>query len=301
MLLRKYHIVIFREREGVAHQLKFRGWLIALFLIMLLGFAGSTAYLWPYYRTALFMRNQLTEANKTIEEQNSQVINMAGKLLSLEKDLNRIQQFDSKLRVMMNMDRNPQEAESGEDAQAALRGAQQLPLYRQELLARRVHALMEQMGSDTRMEEVQQQYLIKALRTNREILASTPAIWPAKGYLTSTFGKRSSPFGGGGVSIHKGIDIANVIGTPVWATAKGTVAFAGWDSGYGNSVVLNHANNISTRYAHMSRIEVKVGQQVSRGDKIGAVGNTGRSTGPHLHYEVRIGGVPTDPMRYILN
>lgn len=110
--------------------------------------------------------------------------------------------------------------------------------------------------------------------------------------FTSGFGPRWG-------RMHNGVDFAAPVGTAIYAPADGTVTFAGWSSGYGRVVKIQHAFGIETRYAHQSRIRVKVGQRVSRGDRIGDIGNSGRSTGPHLHYEVRVGGKPVNPMIYI--
>ena len=101
--------------------------------------------------------------------------------------------------------------------------------------------------------------------------------------------------------MHKGLDISNRVGTPICAPARGTVTFVGADGGYGTCVMIDHGNNIVTRYAHLQKALVREGQYVQRGDVIAALGNTGRSTGPHLHYEVIVGGIPVNPMRYILN
>lgn len=116
--------------------------------------------------------------------------------------------------------------------------------------------------------------------------------------LSSTFGYRNDPFNGGR-RLHSGVDMAGPTGTPIHATANGVVSFAGRQSGYGLIVVIDHAAGFETRYAHMSRIRVTEGQRVSRGDRIGDMGSTGRSTGPHLHYEVRTGDTPRNPMNYI--
>ena len=99
--------------------------------------------------------------------------------------------------------------------------------------------------------------------------------------------------------MHNGSDFAGPTGTPIYTTADGVVTYAGWQSGYGRLVKIQHEFGIETRYAHMSRIRVVEGQRVSRGDRIGDMGNTGRSTGTHLHYEVRIGGRPVNPMKFI--
>ncbi|MDQ3817969.1 MAG: M23 family metallopeptidase [Acidobacteriota bacterium] len=129
--------------------------------------------------------------------------------------------------------------------------------------------------------------------------ANTPNIWPVTGPLSSGYGTRHNPFGGRSYEFHKGQDIVVPIGTPVMATADGVVVSAGWHKGYGNGIYIDHGNGIMTRYGHLSRIEVTEGQQVKRGQLIGLSGSTGRSTGPHLHYEVRIDGEAINPLQYL--
>ena len=129
--------------------------------------------------------------------------------------------------------------------------------------------------------------------------ARIPSIWPVAGTLRSGVGMRNNPFGGPGVEYHKGQDISAPMGTPVNATADGIVVIARWMRGYGNGIYIDHGNGISTRYGHLSRIDVAEGQAVKRGQLLGLVGSTGRSTGPHLHYEVRINGQPTSPLAYL--
>ena len=129
--------------------------------------------------------------------------------------------------------------------------------------------------------------------------ARVPSIWPVEGESTDSFGYRGNPFGGGGSEFHPGQDIAAPRGTPVFAPADGRVVEAGWKNGYGQTVVVDHGNGLTTRYGHLSRIGVAAGQELKRGDELGQVGSTGRSTGPHLHYEVRIGELPVSPRHYL--
>ncbi len=126
-----------------------------------------------------------------------------------------------------------------------------------------------------------------------------PSIWPVAGAMRGGFGFRRNPFGGSGSEFHKGQDISAPMGTPVIATADGVVTNAGWLRGYGRVVYVDHGNGLSTRYGHLSRIDVIVGQSVQRGGQLGLVGSTGRSTGPHLHYEVRVEGQATNPVPYL--
>ncbi len=131
-------------------------------------------------------------------------------------------------------------------------------------------------------------------------LSATPAISPVKGILTSGFGYRADPMTHGR-GVHQGIDIAAPTGQPVQATANAIVLRAATVGGLGKAIYLAHGYGLTTRYGHLSQIEVKPGQRVKRGDVIGRVGNTGRSTGPHLHYEVRVDGQPVNPLAYILD
>ena len=126
-----------------------------------------------------------------------------------------------------------------------------------------------------------------------------PSIWPVFGRLESGVGGRRNPFGGRGFEYHEGQDIDATYGTPVQVSASGRVTIAGWQRGYGNVVYVDHGNGLSTRYGHLSEIDVAVGQSVTQGQTIGLVGSTGRSTGPHLHYEVRVNNQPVDPKPYL--
>lgn len=137
-------------------------------------------------------------------------------------------------------------------------------------------------------------------RTGRDSGGTVPSVWPVRGPVTSRFGRRESPYGHGG-EMHGGIDIMGRYGAPVAASGDGEVIFAGRDSGYGGLVVVAHPGDIRTLYAHLSTVYVRVGQTVRRGQHVGAVGASGRATGPHLHYEVRVAGVPVDPGRYLVN
>ncbi len=127
---------------------------------------------------------------------------------------------------------------------------------------------------------------------------SAPDLWPVEGQITGSFGERIDPFNGEG-AFHSGVDIASAYGQAVIAPADGTVVFADFLGGYGRMILLDHGHAITTRYGHLSGFAVVTGQTVHRGDTIGYVGLTGRSTGPHLHYEVRINDIPVNPHKYL--
>ncbi len=129
------------------------------------------------------------------------------------------------------------------------------------------------------------------LEKKATLITDRPMGMPTDGQITSRFGPRNSRF-------HAGIDIANIIGTPVFSTGEGVVIFKGYVGAYGKMIIIDHGNEFNTVYAHLSRYDVETGDRVERDDVIGYVGNTGRTTGPHLHYEVRINGVPVNPEPY---
>jgi murein DD-endopeptidase MepM/ murein hydrolase activator NlpD len=134
-----------------------------------------------------------------------------------------------------------------------------------------------------------------------ELLGATPSIWPARGALSATFGARQDPFGSDASEYHTGIDISADPGQPVYATADGTVNSAGWNGDYGNMVVIDHKFGLVTRYGHLSAFSVHPGEHVQRGEVIGQIGSTGRTTGPHLHYELLVNGQLTNPLSLLID
>lgn len=158
-----------------------------------------------------------------------------------------------------------------------------------------------------RLEEMQQniaplqsslESLRAALAERQAYIAARPSVWPVVGLITSGYGYRASPFGRGR-DLHEGLDIAAPYGSPVITTGDGKITFVGWRASYGKSVVIDHGFGFTTLYGHNSRITVTVGQSVKKRQIIAYVGTSGRSTGPHLHYEVRLNGRLVDPRRYL--
>ena len=158
-------------------------------------------------------------------------------------------------------------------------------------------------GEAPTAEELRANAILKGLDTMnlyRIAVEKTPFAMPVHTAIryTSGFGGRDDPFGRG-VRRHEGQDMAGDYGAPIYATADGVVTYAGWENGYGRLIKIQHEFGIETRYGHLSQIRVNVGQRVSRGDKIGDMGNSGRSTGTHLHYEIRLSGTAINPMTFI--
>ncbi len=302
MLFEKYHVVLLREKSGKSRTLRLRPWFFVLIFLGMVGLLASNIWMYQRYQRAAYSSERLTVVERAYEEQNVQFANLATKLLVLQDDLERVRQFDSKLRVMMDMEQDPPETGSAVGSpveQTLVRGY--LPLQRQDLMVRKINLFLKQLATDMRLEELSQQELVFTARANKNFLMTLPSIWPVEGFLTSRFGTRANPFGAGTRDFHKGLDIAAKRGTPIVAPGGGRVIFVGRDGAYGKVVVLQHGNGVTTRYAHLDRYAVQKGDEVKRNDVIAFVGNTGRSTGPHLHYEVLVGGVNVNPLNYIIN
>jgi murein DD-endopeptidase MepM/ murein hydrolase activator NlpD len=162
------------------------------------------------------------------------------------------------------------------------------------------HLSFEEMDRSVTELTERSQRLESVLNDQRVVLASTPSIWPVRGYLSAAFGNRADPFTGLR-DFHPGIDISTPLGTKVVAPADGVVVFSGPKGAYGNAIMIDHQYGIVTKYGHLDRFNVRAGQRVRRGDVIGFVGNTGRSTAPHLHYEVWVRDQTQNPIHYILD
>ncbi len=298
MLFRKYHVVIFKDDHGTCRKIRLSGWMFA-FAAGLLGVlvVGNLFFLQSLTGKE-YMQENVQEAEKKVEEHRQQFQALAHKISALEEDLTRIRDFDAQLRVMMNLD-SQVETVGSVGGHKTENFAENTALLRQERLARRMHNFLDTLATDAQLEIVRQEEIMSALKGNLEQLASIPSIWPTQGWVTSAFGPRRSPFTGRN-EFHQGVDISNKLGTPVYAPAKGVVTFADDDSANGKTLVIQHGGGLVTRYSHLNEFNIKVGDATERGQLIATMGNSGTSTGPHLHYEVRFNGAPVNPMRYIL-
>jgi murein DD-endopeptidase MepM/ murein hydrolase activator NlpD len=219
--------------------------------------------------------------------------------------LERVERFDQKLRAVTllsdpqrNLALGPTAGEPGvtptPSAETEFTRAQVITETPKNLAAKLDRLSESATKREQSLQELQAYFLDQKSR-----LASTPSVWPARGWVTSDFGQRTDPYTAERV-MHEGLDIAAPHGKEVVAPSDGTVIFAGLEGGYGNVLVIDHGYGVKTRYGHLSKLEVKTGEHVNRGQLVGAVGNTGRSTGPHLHYEVRVNGIPENPKKFIL-
>jgi len=220
------------------------------------------------------------------------------RLGALTDTINVISQTDAKIRVLANLDPlDPSVHAAGIGGPAPVRARSADPLVEHAeqvrvdvgALIRRAELLARSFGQAA-----------DSLATHTERLAATPSIMPTQGWLTSAFSSmREHPILHY-ARPHEGIDVSAPMGSPIEAPAAGRVIEAGWETGYGNVLVIDHGFGLQTKYAHTSRLLVKLGDRVKRGDRVALVGSTGLSTGPHLHYEVHLDGRPVNPLRYVL-
>jgi murein DD-endopeptidase MepM/ murein hydrolase activator NlpD len=223
------------------------------------------------------------------------------KVSELNKTINNIMEKDKAIRLYSNLpenDININELGTG--------GRVNRKLYidndnsKRSTQLTKIDESLTQISKEIQSEVISYENLTEILKEKKQKLDATPTIAPLKdnAYISSPYGKRIDPFTGR-ISMHDGIDFAARIGTPIYATADGKVKYARYIGGYGYTIKINHSFGYSTIFGHMSKMKAKKGQNVKRGDLIGYVGNTGRSTGPHLHYEIRYNKRPVNPSKYM--
>ena len=224
------------------------------------------------------------------------------KINEVEGQLARLKDFDKKLRIIANVE-SPK-IESREQmgmGGASLENVDFLsPRDKRGEFVEKMHADLTELESQVGTQAKSFIELQSYLSEKSSMLASTPSVWPVRGWVSSGYGKRISPFTGL-TERHTGIDIANRSGTKVVASADGIVIYSGRNGSLGKSVRVKHGYGLKTTYGHLSKIFVKKGEKVKRGQKIAEMGSTGRSTGPHLHYDVTHNGAHVNPFNYILN
>jgi murein DD-endopeptidase MepM/ murein hydrolase activator NlpD len=248
------------------------------------------------------LEKNISDQTDEITSQRSQVQKFANEINMLKSKLVALNNFEKKIRVIARIEKS-----DDQDSLFGIGGSipedidSQVPLTKKHnSLMREMHAQTEQLELASTTQKKGFESLLKYLEDQRDLLSSTPAIRPTKGWITSRFGYRKSPFTGLR-EFHKGYDIANQEGTPIIATADGVVSFIGTKGLMGKLIMIDHGHGLATQFAHIQKALKKRGETVKRGDTIALMGNTGRSTGPHLHYMVFLNGIPVNPVKYILN
>jgi murein DD-endopeptidase MepM/ murein hydrolase activator NlpD len=263
-----------------------------LVLVLLAGYATVS------HTTDLSRTARLQQENENLARE---IGELNGRLSTLADTLTRISQRDARIRVLANLEPiDPQVQAAGIGGPA---GVTSLGLAGMTGIARRSAEVRIDLGALIRRANLLASSFKEAadsLAYHSARLAATPSIMPTQGWLSSAFSSmRAHPILHY-ARPHEGIDVTAPMGSPIEAPAAGIVTDARWESGYGNTVTIEHGFGIETKFAHASKLLVRTGQRVSRGQRIALVGNSGLATGPHLHYEVHVKGRPVDPLKYVL-
>ncbi|MBW1689314.1 MAG: M23 family metallopeptidase [Deltaproteobacteria bacterium] len=302
MASKKATLVFLPGGSSKVRKVKIPSGFLRLFLIIFVLLSIGICWLINDYKKIKAQIPRLNILKKENRIQKTQLAALIRKINKINKEMMKLQEFDQKLRIMTNL--NPSEKQEqflglgGSNINALNTEQQNDGVYKE--LIYQTHKSLENLETEIAVTSRSQAELSKFLREQKSILACTPSIRPTNGWFSSGFGYRISPFTNLR-EFHKGLDIATRIGTPIIAPADGLVVFAGREGNFGRMIAINHGYNLMTRYGHLHKFCVRKGQHVKRGQVIGEVGSTGRCTGPHLHYEVLLNGVPVNPLRYILN
>ena len=249
--------------------------------------------------TYIYYLFRIQNQRKQIQEFASEINSSKGKLVALNN-------FETKIRIIANIEKTEESSNIfGVGGSVPEDLDTRLPLMeKHNSLMREMHEQIDELNRASIQQQYEFESLLKSLEDQQNLLASTPAIRPVssaeKSWVTSKFGFRRSPFTGQR-EFHQGYDISTREGTPIMATADGVVIFAGRKGFLGKTIIIDHGHGMVTRYGHCQKFLKKRGEKVKRWEPIALVGNTGRSTGPHVHYEVRLNGIPVNPTKYILN
>jgi murein DD-endopeptidase MepM/ murein hydrolase activator NlpD len=267
--------------------------------VCLLSLAIASVLVAVHYSGVIQDARRLSDLERENEELRDRIEAFQADLADLESRMEGNLELQNRARLMANLDLIPEDV-----WQVGVGGPEPEILERDITTADRIFSEMESdLARLVRQSELQKSSydeIITILEEETRIRDCTPSIRPLKGgFLSSRFGRRMDPFTGR-LSYHRGVDYFARTGTPVMSTAEGVITMAKKNGSFGLTVEVNHGNGFKTRYAHLSKIFVKRGQRVKRGETIGAVGNSGRSTGPHLHYEVRFRKQHRDPLQFII-
>lgn len=312
--MQKLTIVLIPENARQSKQFKISKWIVRAFL------SGSviTSLMLGYLVYDYIQLRALRNSYQAIATENQGLRGEANLLLSnlqeVKRSLKRVQDYSEKLGELTQIKvkrfsnhtgigpLSPADYNQAKKEMSVVEDQQHIPagIDLDKLMFRTVFENMKQVGNNANQNALRLQKLLSTLSQQKSLLASVPSISPLDGWVTSSFGSRESPFTKER-DVHLGLDIAAPVGSPFYAPADGVVIFSGQKDGYGNFIMIAHGYGVISRFGHNAENLVEPGQKVMRGEQIGTVGMTGRTTGPHLHYEVMLNGTNVDPSRFILS
>jgi len=286
-LARRYSVIVVPEGSSKVRRLRIRSSAIKTVVCGICVCAGLLAFLTYSYFNDVADQQELQRLRLATSQQHQTLQHLVADLAEVRLQMNSLAETEARVRQLANLDTVPKEIP------VAIGG---LAEPQSDAVVDDIQRQINQLQVEIELRRQSQEDVRNLLNDQVSLSRATPKGWPTKGWLTSYFGMRKSPFTGKRV-MHEGLDIAANVGTPVVATADGVVARVKYSPGYGKMVIIDHGYGYRTVFGHNSKILVKAGQHVKRGDVVAKVGNTGRSTGPHLHYELRLNGVPIDPRK----
>lgn len=302
MAFKKITIMFLSEGARKVRQIKVPK--VFITLLLLAAFCGGGFLTWMVrdYRQVKSEVPELARLRSENRQQRVQLLALSQKIDRVDAKMQQLREFDHKLKVMVNMEVGEEDEPflgMGGSSTSAFDPDQAVEKSHKNLV-RLMHQSLETLDDEVEIGTREKKELLEYLENQKVMLRSTPSIWPTKGWVSSGFGQRISPFTNQ-KEFHQGLDICTRTETPIVAPADGVVASVGSNHGYGKILTLKHGYGLKSRYAHLHQALVKKGEHVKRGQTIALVGSTGRTTGPHLHYEVHLNGMPVNPLRYILN
>lgn len=250
------------------------------------------------YRENLSKLGELRALRQRVSEQNLALYNLHSKFESLETEVERLRSLDVRVRSLVRINESLLPGAGRKDQPAGIGGVETQEAAASTRLDRLLDLRFDRLMKDVLVDAKDLDLIREKLDSRRVILSSIPSLWPVRGMLSSGFGVRMSPFTDTKV-FHQGLDIVATPGTPVRAAAGGKVVRSGYEALFGNVVVVEHGQGFRTLYAHLAERSVSAGDIMEKGDVVGTVGVTGRTTGPHLHYEVHANGLPVNPARFL--
>lgn len=316
MANRFYTILVVPEKTSQVRSIVIPSWVLrsaavgVAFVILL---AGVMVFDYWYVMSQIGENRTLKMENRRLRQQ---VQVFENKITTIEGTMDRVKTFATRLKVIMHVEdqgpnlqaKLPNANSSIAQVPAAQKSADisnlesENPLDPEKLELQKEYTALENRITGVNRDAFETEEILQdqyeVLYDKKAFLSALPTRQPASGYFTSGFGVRMSPYGDR-VKMHEGLDIANRIGTIIRAPADGEVTFTDSKSGYGMTLIINHGYGIETWYGHLRKFLVARGEKIKRGTKIALLGNSGRSTGPHVHYEVRVHGYPVDPRSYI--
>ena len=311
--MQKITVVVISEDANSAKQFIFPRFIIRMGIALSIGISALIGY----FSLDYYQLRQFRASYQVLAQENEGLKGEAQLLLSnlegVKKSLNQVQDYSAKLKEITNFQVKKMSAKTGigplsEDEEASFKSQDggksksymPLGINKDKLVFHTVFDHLNMVGMKANQSALKLQHLLSSLSEQRSLLSSIPSVSPVDGWITSGFGRRISPFTGER-AMHRGLDVAAPIGTPIYAPADGVVIFMGAKEGFGNFLMVAHGYGVVTQYGHNAQNLVQPGQKVRRGEQIDTVGMSGRTTGPHLHYEIVVDGSNVDPHKFILD